>query len=176
MTAMSDAIGELFARTEIFAAETDARLALLEAAVEEFDFVTAGGMVASPVTSPTGDAATGGLRYPSLEAWVVGHFTRVYTRRHGGPMRWCRQWWQHAEAITRLEALWRSWETLRHEPLGMDAWLRERLDHHLPQLMSAAGPFAACTPDKHTDPGELATTPVPAGWWQPAATASAADR
>ena len=124
-------------------------------------------MVASPVTSPTGDAAPGGLRYPSLEAWVVGHFTRVYTRRHGGPMRWCRQWWQHAEAITRLEALWRSWETLRHEPLGMDAWLRGHLDHHLPQLMSAAGPFAACTPDKHTDPGEMATTPVPAGWWQP---------
>jgi hypothetical protein len=151
-------------RLSLFAADTEARFERVEARVVELDHVLAGGPVASPATSPAGDAAAT-LFYPSLEAWVVGHFARVYARRHGGPMRWCRQWWQHAEAITRLEALWRSWETLRLEPLGMDAWLRERLDHHLPHLMSAAGPFASCTPDKHTDPVDLATAPAPADWW-----------
>jgi hypothetical protein len=155
----------LDARLTVFAIETSARLDRLEAVAEEFDLVMAGGAAASPVTSPAGEAAATTLLYPSLEAWVVGHFARVYARRHGGPTRWCRQWWQHAEAITRLEALWRSWETLRLEPLGMDAWLRERLDHHLPHLMSAAGPFASCTPDKHVEPADLATTPAPPGWW-----------
>src|SRR4051812_29699078 len=52
------------------------------------------------------------LAYRSLDAWVNDYFTVVFARAVGGEMRWCSQWRDHREALTRLEALWRSWETL----------------------------------------------------------------
>jgi hypothetical protein len=30
--------------------------------------------------------------------------------------RWCARWWEHAEAISRLEAPWKVFETLRQDP------------------------------------------------------------
>jgi len=162
--------------------ELDARLQRVETLVDELDLVLAGSdSAASPATSPAGETAATNLTllYPSLEAWVVNHFSRVYVRPLGGVHRWCAQWWQHAEAISRLQALWRTWETLRVEPLGLDTWLRERLDHHLPHLLAATGPFTSCTPDRHVAPRDLATTPATPGWWDtpdnPAATSTRAD-
>jgi len=94
--------------------------------------------------------------FASLEAWVIEHFTQLYSRPLGAQWRWCASWWAHAEAISRLEALWRSWETLRLEPrLGMGIWYRDHLDHQLPILLGQTGPFARCTPDRHTDPAPL---------------------
>jgi len=155
---------------EQFTAETHARLTQVETAIEELEDTLLAGAdaaVGSPASSPAGEPTSTALtlRYPSLEAWVVGHFARVYIRPHGGALRWCAQWWRHAEAISRLEALWRTWEALRVQPLGLDIWLRERLDHHLPQLLAANGPFASCTPDKHHDSRDLATAPAPPNWW-----------
>lgn len=64
---------------------------------------------------------------------------------------WCAQWWRHAEAIARLEALWRSWEHLRLDPTtGMSVWLRDHLDHHMTILLSADGPFKGCKCDEHS--------------------------
>ena len=73
-----------------------------------------------------------------------------------------RQWWQHAEAITRLTALWHSWETLRLEPgTGMAIWLRDHLDHQLPVLLGRGGPFAQCSEDEHIEPREARPTMHP---------------
>ncbi|MEH1124726.1 DUF4913 domain-containing protein [Micromonospora sp. CPCC 206061] len=148
------------------------RLKRVENAVEELDLLLSQPRppTATPAPSPAGEAASGipiELRYPTLEQWVVEHFVRVYARPVGGQIRWCARWWEHAEAITRLEALWRSWETLRIEPLGLDAWLRERLDHHLPHLLGPSGPFASCNPERHAGGKDLATVPAPEGWWDP---------
>jgi len=104
--------------------------------------------------------------YASVQDWVTIHFLPMYRRPLGGEYRWCRQWWKHAEAITRLTALWQSWEAMRLQPgTGMISWLRDCLDHQLPVLLSRGGPFAACSEDEHIDPRTATADPPPPGWW-----------
>ncbi|GIG57118.1 hypothetical protein Lfu02_14900 [Longispora fulva] len=142
----------------------DARLYTLEGTVEELETLISNSG-AQPAEAKT--PAEVELRYPDLESWVVEHFSLIYARQHGGAYRWCAAWWDHPEAIVRLESLWRSWEHLRTQPLGIELWCRERLDHHQPLLMGQAGPFAACTPDRHIPTTDLITRPAPDGWWDP---------
>ena len=86
------------------------------------------------------------LAYPSLGEW----YTELYSRDVGrGGRLWCPEWWKHAEAIYRLDALWRAWEHLRLDgSLGPSTWLRDHLDPHMAQLMSPDGPFKGCEPDR----------------------------
>ena len=103
--------------------------------------------------------------YPSVEHWVTRHFLPMYRRPLGGEFRWCPQWWRHAEAITRLTALWQSWEAMRLQPgTGTASWLRDHLDHQLPVLLGRSGPFAQCSEDEHIDPRIAAADPPP-DWW-----------
>ena len=109
--------------------------------------------------------------FGSLEEWVASVFAPTFARRATPTFRWCSEWWRHPEAISRLEALWRSWEALRTDPLlGMSTWYSGHLDHQLPILTAAAGPFAECDPTRHFPPetDQLAHTPAPNGWWPPA--------
>jgi len=108
--------------------------------------------------------------YDSVEAWVLERFIPMYRRTLGGEFRWCAQWWRHAEAISRLTALWHAWETLRLEPgTGMGIWYRDHLDHQLPVLLGPRGPFYQCSEDEHLDPHLAVVQPAPPGWWdQPA--------
>lgn len=93
------------------------------------------------------------LYYPDLLSFVTEYLTPLYRRAvTGTATTWCAQWWKHAEGITRLEALWRSWEHLRQDPhTGISVWLRDHADHHMAVLLSAEGPFKGCKPDKHTE-------------------------
>jgi hypothetical protein len=113
-----------------------------------------------------GEAAQPQPVYDGVEAWVTGQFLPMFRRPLGGEYRWCRQWWLHAEAITRLTALWHSWEALRLEPgTGMAIWLRDHLDHQLTVLLGRTGPFAQCSEDEHIEPREAKTEHAPPGWW-----------
>ncbi|MFF2772822.1 DUF4913 domain-containing protein, partial [Streptomyces bacillaris] len=57
--------------------------------------------------------------------------------------RWAKEWWTSAEAITRIEALWRSWEFYRLQPsTGMSVWLKDHADYHMGVLLSSDGAFA----------------------------------
>lgn len=104
--------------------------------------------------------------YPSAEDWVLGYFVPMFRRTLGGEYRWCREWWQHAEAISRLTALWQAWEVHRLEPgSGISAWYRDHLDHHLPILLGARGPFYQCSEDAHREPHEAVVVAAPDGWW-----------
>ena len=104
--------------------------------------------------------------YTSLGDWVTDHFLPVFRRTLGGEYRWCCQWWQHDEAVSRLTSLWHSWEVLRLRPgTGISAWYREHLDHQLPILMGARGPFYQCSETAHREPRETAAVPAPADWW-----------
>jgi hypothetical protein len=110
--------------------------------------------------------------FGSLEDWVVSVFCPTYVRRSTPSFRWCGEWWRHPEAISRLEALWRSWEALRLDPLlGISSWYSGHLDHQLPILTGAAGPFADCEATQHFPPehDRLHHVPAPADWWPPAA-------
>ncbi len=114
-----------------------------------------------PAAAPAVDAAVTGpgqdaqLYYPSVDVFVRELLAPTY-RRHldGGRNRtWCPRWWAHAEAILRLEALWRAWELLRLDPAtGMSVWLRDHADHHMAVLLDPDGPFKGCTPDKGHSP------------------------
>lgn len=104
--------------------------------------------------------------YTAVEDWVTGYFLPMFRRTLGGEYRWCAQWWQHGEAISRLTSLWHAWEVLRLQPgTGIALWYRDHLDHQLPILMGARGPFYQCSETAHREPHEAAVAPAPGDWW-----------
>lgn len=118
-------------------------------------------------TLPAGDDAAPEPAYRNVEAFVAGYLAHVVERRLAtGPtsgVNWCPRWWAHPEAISRLYALWRAWETLRvSDPqTGMSIWWRDHLDPHLAALTAEYGPFNRCNPTKHTEPRPLPVEPAP---------------
>ncbi len=118
-----------------------------------------------------GVAAPAALRFPSVEAWVYGLFLPMFGWRVDGQRwYWCPQWWRHAEAIWRLELLWRSWEVARLAATGMSGWSVE-VDRHLRELLGEDGPFRQCRaaeddrPARHTELPPATAEPAPDGWW-----------
>lgn len=117
-------------------------------------------------------AATASMPQPTLVFGSVDEFVRVkllpgYTRPVGPSnrqqRRWSAEWWKNAEAVSRLEALWRSWEHLRLDgATGSSSWWREHLDYHMAILMAADGPFAD-SEDQNQVSGELPYSPPPEG-------------
>src|SRR5690348_12241130 len=104
--------------------------------------------------------------YNAVEDWVIDYFLPMFRRTLGGEFRWCAQWWRHGEAISRLRSLWHSWEVLRLRPgTGIATWYRDYLDHQLPILMGARGPFYQCSETAHREPRETTAVPAPAEWW-----------
>ena len=118
----------------------------------------------------TGDGAeTPEPVYLAVEDWVIDYFLPMFRRTLGGEYRWCRQWWRHGEAISRLTALWHAWEVLRLQPgTGISTWYRDHLDHQLPILMGARGPFYQCSESTHRPPREAEVAPAPGEWWDAA--------
>jgi hypothetical protein len=115
-------------------------------------------------------------RYPDLEAWVTQWLAptvrrEVNARKPGGILAWCPQWWRHAEAITRLEGLWRCWELARvagaeGRPDAFVTWWLTMADPTLAVLFDPEqGPFARCHRAGHEDLPALPSDPVPPGWW-----------
>ena len=104
--------------------------------------------------------------YPDVQSWVENLYTTTFIRPDNQQLRWCTCWWAHPEAIIRLTALWQTWEMARLvSGVGIADWLRIYLDSLAPVLHSSSGPFASCTPDKHTDQQPMALTDPPAGYW-----------
>jgi hypothetical protein len=104
--------------------------------------------------------------YTLVEDWVIDYFLPMFRRTLGGEFRWCGQWWRHGEAISRLTCLWHAWEVLRLQPgTGMATWYRDHLDHQLPILMGARGPFYQCSETAHREPHEAAVMPSSREWW-----------
>jgi hypothetical protein len=124
-------------------------------------------------TAPGGDAPMAPAAdppepvYTAVEDWVGEYFLPMFRRTLGGEFRWCAQWWQHGEAISRLTSLWHAWESLRLQPgTGIATWYRDHLDHQLPILMGARGPFYQCSETAHREPHEAAAVTAPGGWWE----------
>jgi hypothetical protein len=110
------------------------------------------------------------LYYLTLAEWVSEWLLPVYRRSVLGHDRvWCPQWWRHAEALARLEALWRAWEQLRHDPAtGVSVWFRDHADHHMTVLLDADGPFKGCDSRHSEHPlSQLPHDPPPEGMFEP---------
>jgi len=113
------------------------------------------------------------LYYPTLEVFVHDYLIGTYRRHIDGRNRnWCPQWWCHAEAIARLEAMWRSFEHLRMEPAtGTSVWFINHADPHMAALLDPDGPFKYCTPENGHAPRlpPLQVQRPPAGMFVPPA-------
>jgi Domain of unknown function (DUF4913) len=90
------------------------------------------------------------LVYATVEDFVREQLAPMYRRSLEGSERtWCPQWWRHAEAIARLDAMWRAWEHLRLDPpTGISVWFRDHADPHMTVLLDSDGPFKGCSPSK----------------------------
>ncbi|MDO5049363.1 MAG: DUF4913 domain-containing protein [Actinomycetaceae bacterium] len=88
------------------------------------------------------------LYYPNLDAFVRDFLSTIYDRAlPKGRMTWCPQWWKHAEAVYRLQALWLSWEYMRvnEGPVGTVQWLVSYADPIMNVLFDNDGPFKGCS-------------------------------
>lgn len=103
--------------------------------------------------------------YPDVYAWVAEFLAQLYARpvtEQDTAFRWCPRWWEHAEAMTRLDALWRAWETLRRDPgTGPATWFGYA-DSCMTALTAPAGTFSRCSPTTHKVPPPLPCEPAPA--------------
>jgi hypothetical protein len=109
----------------------------------------------TPARSAPGGAGSGRAEaapkpvYSDLETWMRKHLAQIIRRRFGGSLTWCSQWYRHAEAVSRLNAMWQEWEKAVVEGTMSNWWLYH-CDPHLNVLMSKDnGPFMACKPDEH---------------------------
>ncbi|NKS10223.1 DUF4913 domain-containing protein [Rhodococcus hoagii] len=107
-----------------------------------------------------------------LYDWVVQHISqwaqrKIPTTTGSSGFRWCAEWFEHPEAITRLWTLRLAWlEAVGQPGSAMWAYLHNCLDPTLNALSSDTGPFHSCSPMKHEpDKGFLDSAPAP--WRQP---------
>jgi Domain of unknown function (DUF4913) len=119
-------------------------------------------LVTAPTAAERNDEQPPQLFYASLDEFVREQLAPMYRRALDGTQRtWCPEWWRHAEAISRLEALWRAWEHLRHDPAtGISIWFRDHADHHMTILLDSDGPFKRCSADKGHSERQLDPLPV----------------
>ncbi|MBO0984876.1 DUF4913 domain-containing protein [Rathayibacter sp. SD072] len=110
------------------------------------------------------------LFYKSTDEFVRNHLIFTYRRTVGRPgrsdFRWRGDWWRSEEAISRLEALWRSWENARQDPVQMNDWWINQCDRQMSILMSTTGPFAE-SQDTNKPGDPLPYTPPPPGFFPP---------
>ncbi len=95
------------------------------------------------------------LYYPTLEVFVHDYLIGTYRRHIEGRNRnWCPQWWCHAEAIARLEAMWRSFEHLRMDPAtGTSVWFINHADPHMADCSTPTDRSSTAPPTAATFPG-----------------------
>jgi len=96
--------------------------------------------------------------FATLYTWVHIHVATITERKvskssgseSGVGVRWYTRWYEHDEAIARLEALRRAWEehVVTHGA-GMSSWYISHYDPHITALTSAGGPFWQCSPGYH---------------------------
>lgn len=140
----------------------------------------AGGHAAAPAppATPANKPGPAPVQLGELGPWVQDWLLPTFRRMPGGPRgRWCTQWWRHAEAVIRLQALHCSYrELFAAGGAGPGTWLRDHLDPALEHLLANDGPFTTCStdPQRHDPLDPLPAAPVPAELLAPAAAGAGA--
>ncbi|MGB7448006.1 MAG: DUF4913 domain-containing protein [Ornithinimicrobium sp.] len=118
--------------------------------------------------TPVG-AAEPETRFANLPEFVSEFLVQIW-RKELLAGCWCDQWWEHPEAVLRLEATWDAFEALRLEPgTGVSVWTRDHLDYHMRVLTTReTSPFYRCdlTKGRHFTPEPWPTKPAPAGMFR----------
>jgi hypothetical protein len=114
----------------------------------------------------TTEVKTGhGVDMTTLVPWVENNITTLIARKvptTDGAPKWCQCWWDHAEAIARLEAARQAWVALSGAGGTALVTYFDYLDRVvLAPLTSDTGPFARCGPRQHTVERPLGHTPPP---------------
>ena len=106
-----------------------------------------------------------GVDMTTLVPWVENNITTLIARKvptTDGAPKWCQCWWDHAEAIARLEAARQAWIALSGAGGTALVTYFDYLDRVvLAPLTSDTGPFARCGPRQHTIERPLGHTPPP---------------
>lgn len=93
------------------------------------------------------------LFYENVAEFVSNYLIHIYARNIEDSRAhvWCPEWWNHAEAIARLEAMWRAWEHARQDNAeGPSNWWLQHADGHMRVLLNADdGPFRNCRKQQH---------------------------
>jgi hypothetical protein len=101
-----------------------------------------------------------------LAAWVQEHFARVEFFTDAQKIRWCPTWWEHPEAVARLEALWMAHRAIEFsEDMGaVSDWWLHHWDAHRVILFHDKGPFRNCDAERGhlSSKNDLKVLPVPA--------------
>jgi len=121
---------------------------------------------ATAADSPGAETEEVENHFPNVYVFVQHFLVKVYARpvRAQLSWRWCSQWWNHPEAVSRLEALWKAFEILRRDPgTGAATWWRDYADPTMAALSDAAGTFAKCSDTTHAIPPDLPMDD-PAAW------------
>ena len=121
---------------------------------------------AAGAANDTTEVKTGqGVDMTTLVPWVENNITTLIARKvptTDGAPKWCQCWWDHAEAIARLEAARQAWITLSGAGGTALVTYFDYLDRVvLAPLTSDTGPFARCGPRQHTVERPLGHTPPP---------------
>jgi hypothetical protein len=116
--------------------------------------------------SGTAGVKTGqGVDMGILVPWVENNITTLISRKvptTDGAPKWCQCWWDHAEAIARLEAARQAWVALSGAGGTALVTYFDYLDRVvLAPLTCDTGPFARCGPRHHTVERPLGHTPPP---------------
>lgn len=92
------------------------------------------------------------LAFPDVYAFVREYLSKAYARQVSaqGRWHWCSQWWNHPEAVSRLQQLWLGWEAARQAapPAGI-FWWTQQADPTMNALSSEDGTFSRCAADRH---------------------------
>ncbi len=140
------------------------QLEMVAGAVDEMETVLrdlpAATAAAQPGPAQTEDQGAGpaSFDFATLYTWVHIHVATITERKvskssgseSGVGVRWCTRWYDHDEAIARLEALRRAWEEHVVTPgAGMSTWYLTHYDPHITALTAPGGPFWQCSPGHH---------------------------
>jgi hypothetical protein len=101
-----------------------------------------------------------------LEGWVKDWVVNLLERRATQRRRWCPYWFDHPEVVTRMRLLMLSHRQVveRGSALDQSSWFLDHLDRHLDALQCEDGPFASCSPERHSPHRGLRVASIPGGW------------
>ena len=112
----------------------------------------------SAAETASGEQSTLKTYYPDVAAFLTEWFAPNYRRYidDGRTRTWCPEWYEHPEAVARLDAMWMAWEQLRTETaMGSSKWWLDHADRHMAVLLNVNGPFMGCTITRGHNPSSV---------------------